>query len=170
MIIDCEPALRAALQADSEDEHLEFKAAQRSFDFDKLASYCAALSNEGGGHIVLGVTDRKPRQIIGTSAFPNIGDTKARLLNRLHKRVEVTEITTASGRVLVFRAPPAAPGHPVDLDGRYLMRVGEQLVSMTGDHLKEFFRDDIGDLSATTVNVCGTWLRMGSSSGHPVAA
>lgn len=44
-----------------EDEHLEFKAAERSFDFDDLARYCAALANEGGGSLVLGITDGLPR-------------------------------------------------------------------------------------------------------------
>jgi hypothetical protein len=43
-----------------EDEHLEFKEAKQNFHFDKLVKYCAALANEGGGSIVLGVTDRRP--------------------------------------------------------------------------------------------------------------
>lgn len=40
-----------------EDEHLEFKEAQRRFDFEKLVRYCAAIANEDGGKIILGVTD-----------------------------------------------------------------------------------------------------------------
>ena len=49
------------LKAD-EDEHLEFKEAKRDFHFDKLAKYCAAIANEGGGHIILGVTNAYPDQ------------------------------------------------------------------------------------------------------------
>ena len=44
-----------------EGEHLEFKEAKANFHFDKLLKYCAALANEGGGHFILGVTDKKPR-------------------------------------------------------------------------------------------------------------
>jgi len=52
-----------------EDERCEFKAARSHFDFSKLADYCAALSNEGGGTLVLGVSDALPRQAVGTQAF-----------------------------------------------------------------------------------------------------
>ena len=47
----------AAWMAGVEDEHLEFKEAKSHFDFEKLVKYCAALANEGGGRIILGVTD-----------------------------------------------------------------------------------------------------------------
>ncbi|MCK5681450.1 ATP-binding protein [bacterium] len=40
-----------------EGEHLEFEKAGKSFHFETLFKYCAALANEGGGKIVLGVTD-----------------------------------------------------------------------------------------------------------------
>ena len=140
------------MQADTEDEHLEFKAAKNNYDFQKLVDYCAALSNEGGGHIILGVTDLKPRRIVGTSTFQNVGDVKTRLLTRLRRRVDVHEIATAAGRVLVFRASPVPPGHPIDVDGRFLMRVGENLVAMTGDRLREVLLQGQGDLSATTIS------------------
>lgn len=54
-----------------EDEHLEFKEAKISFGFDKLCQYCAAIANEGGGHLCLGVSDRHPRRVVGTQAFQN---------------------------------------------------------------------------------------------------
>lgn len=53
------------LQAE-EGEHLEFKEAKERYDFEKLAKYCAALANEGGGRVVLGVTDKRPRRVVGT--------------------------------------------------------------------------------------------------------
>ncbi len=46
-----------------EDEHLEFKEAKEHFDFEKLVKYCCALANEGGGKVILGVTDKKPRNV-----------------------------------------------------------------------------------------------------------
>lgn len=36
-----------------EGENLEFKEAKSHFEFDRLARYCAALANEGGGKVVL---------------------------------------------------------------------------------------------------------------------
>ncbi|MEK7409008.1 MAG: ATP-binding protein [Acidobacteriota bacterium] len=66
-----------------EGEHLECKEAKANFHFDKLLKYCAALANEGGGRFVLGVTDRRPRQIVGTQAFPEPQRTVAQLTGRL---------------------------------------------------------------------------------------
>lgn len=63
------------LTAPSENEHLEFKEARNRYDFEKLVSYCAALANEGGEHMILGVTDRLPRQVVGTAAFENVERT-----------------------------------------------------------------------------------------------
>lgn len=63
-----------------ENEHLEFKEAKQNFHFEKLVKYCAALANEGGGSIVLGVTDRQPRRIVGTTTFQNIERTQAGLV------------------------------------------------------------------------------------------
>ena len=54
---------------------IEFKEAKADFSFDKLAKYCAALSNEGGGRLILGVTDKKPRLIVGTQAFADLNRT-----------------------------------------------------------------------------------------------
>jgi len=43
-----------------EGRQLEFKEARQRYDFDKLLKYCVALANEGGGTILLGVTDDHP--------------------------------------------------------------------------------------------------------------
>lgn len=74
--------LQGLLKA-KEDEHLEFKEAKNSYDFEELVKYCAALANEGGGKMVLGVTDRHPRQVVGTAAFESLERTKAGLIEKL---------------------------------------------------------------------------------------
>ena len=56
-----------------EGERIEFKSALNNFHFEKLVDYCVALANEGGGKIILGVTDRRPREIVGTNAFAEPG-------------------------------------------------------------------------------------------------
>ena len=53
----------------SENQHLEFKEARTQFDISRLCEYCVALANEGGGHLVLGITDKPPRSVVGTQAF-----------------------------------------------------------------------------------------------------
>jgi ATP-dependent DNA helicase RecG len=58
-------------QAPSEHQRLEFKEAKRQFDNRKLYGYCVALANESGGYILLGVSDRLPRRVVGTQAFRN---------------------------------------------------------------------------------------------------
>jgi hypothetical protein len=52
--------------AAEEDEHLEFKEANNRFDFELLVKYCCAFANEGGGRIVLGISDARPRRVVGS--------------------------------------------------------------------------------------------------------
>src|SRR5947209_5310888 len=98
MIVRTEADLRQAMQLDSETEHLEFKEAKDNFHFEALAEYCCALANEGGGSMILGVTDGKPRRIVGTRAFDEQDRTKIGLFERLRWRIEVAEIATQEGR------------------------------------------------------------------------
>ena len=124
-----------------ENEHLEFKEAKQQYDTTKLLRYCVALANEGGGHLVLGVSDKRPRQVVGTQAFQNRGEITARILEALRMRVEVQELQHPNGRVLVFAVPPRPAGTPLHHEGAYLMRAGEELVPMSPDHLKRIFAE-----------------------------
>jgi len=96
-----------------EDEHLEFKEAKHSFHFEKLAKYCAAIANEDGGTIILGVTDRPPRKVVGSQAFRDMQRTKAGLIERLRMRVDAEEFQHPDGRILVFRVPAHPIGMPL---------------------------------------------------------
>ena len=124
-----------------ENEHLEFKEAKQQYDTTKLLRYCVALANEGGGHLVLGVSDKRPRQVVGTQAFQNRGEITARILEALRMRVDVQELQHPDGRVLVFAVPPRPAGTPLHHEGAYLMRAGEELVPMSPDHLKRIFAE-----------------------------
>lgn len=125
-----------------ETEHLEFKEAKQQYDGNKLLRYCVALANEGGGHLVLGVSDKHPRQVVGTQAFPNSGDITSRVLEALHIRVEVKELAHPQGRVLVISVPSRPVGTPLHHEGAYLMRAGEELVPMTPDQLKRILAEE----------------------------
>lgn len=131
-----------------EDECLEFKEAKTQFHFEKLVKYCVALANEGGGKMILGVTDRQPRTVVGSRAFPDLERTKAGLIERLRLRLEVEEIQHPDGRVLVFQVPPRPIGVPIQYEGAYWMRGGESLIPMTPDQLQRIFAEASPDFSA----------------------
>lgn len=124
-----------------ENENLEFKEAKLQYDKIKLLEYCVAIANEGGGYLILGVSDNPPRRVVGTKAFPNVGDIKSYILSKLHFRVEVHELDHPNGRVLMFEIPSRPAGQPQHLNGTYLMRSGEELVPMTSDQLRRIFSE-----------------------------
>lgn len=134
--------------AEPEGVRLEFKEAKQNYHFDKLVEYCVALANEGGGKIIFGVTDRRPRRIVGTAAFAEPGRTEAGLHDRLSHRIPVEEVRTADGRVLVVHVPPRLPGTAWQIDGRYLKRAGDELTGLSDAELKAMFAETGPDFSA----------------------
>jgi len=131
-----------------ENEHLEFKEAKTRYDFEELVRYCAALANEGGGRVILGVSDRRPRQVVGSQAFAQLERTKSGLLRDLRLRIDVSEINHSNGRVLVFHVPSHPVGVPIPVKGAYWMRSGEELMPMTPDMLQRIFAEAGPDFSA----------------------
>lgn len=133
--------LQEWLSAPREGEHLEFKEAKNQYDTTKLFEYCVALANEGGGKLVLGVTDAHPRRIVGTQAFRDVGDIASKILQKLHFRVDAEEIAPPDGRVVVFHVPSRPSGTAYQCDGAFLMRSGEHLVAMSEDRLRRIFSE-----------------------------
>ena len=131
-----------------EDEHLEFKEAKTRFNFKTLVKYCVALANERGGRIILGVADKLPRRVVGSTAFRNLERTKEDLIERLRLRVDVEEIQHRDGRVLVFQVPSRPIGVPMQYEGAYWMRGGEALIPMTPDQLQRIFAEGSPDFSS----------------------
>jgi predicted HTH transcriptional regulator len=140
------------LQERSEHQALEFKEAKATFGFDKLKEYCVALANEGGGHLVLGVTDKPPRAVVGSAAFSNLVDLADKLFLGVGFRVDIDEVDHPDGRVLVFSIPSRPRGSAYHLDGKYLMRSGESLRPMSPDRLRTIFAEGQPDwLEETSV-------------------
>ena len=125
----------------SEAQHLEFKEAKTQFDNQKLYRYCVALANEGGGHLILGVTDKPPRPVVGTLAFNNVVEMAAKLFEAVGFRVDIEEVAHPDGRVIVFHVPSRPRGSAYHLGGAYLMRSGENLVPMSEDQLRRIFAE-----------------------------
>ena len=107
-----------------ESERLELKEAKAQFDFDKLTRYCVALANEGGGHMVLGVTDKFPRRVVGTTAFADLGRLERDLTRRVRLNIEAAEVAHPDGRVVVIAVPSRPIGMPMEYKGAYWMRRG----------------------------------------------
>ena len=127
--------------APGETQRLEFKEARNQFEYSRLREYCVALANEGGGHLLLGITDTPPRSVVGTQAFRDPISTAERLYDALGFRVEVHEVNHPQGRVVVFEIPSRPHGTAYHLDGRYLMRSGSALVPMSEDRLRKVFAE-----------------------------
>ena len=99
--------------------HLEFKKAENGFSRDKdLPDYCAALANEGGGKLVLGVED-KTHKIVGSKAFEGTHNKLSHeLLTKIKIRVDVEELHCPD-RVLIFHVPAHQPGQLIRSTGSY---------------------------------------------------
>jgi len=130
-----------------EGARLEFKEARSGFSFDKLAQYVVALANERGGKIVLGATDRRPRKVVGTQAFPEPGRTEAGLFERLRQRVPIEELTYEGHRILIVHVPEREPGTVWEDAGVAWSRAGDALVPMVHDQRRLIYLET-GDYSA----------------------
>lgn len=133
------------IAAPRENEHLEFKEAKNQYDTTKLFKYCVAIANEGGGKLVLGVTDKRPRQVVGSQAFPNPAKIQGLILDTIGFRIDVEEVVHPSGRVVVFHIPPRPSGTAYHFEGAYLMRSGEDLFPMSEDRLRQIFDEGKAD-------------------------
>src|ERR1039458_5527492 len=141
--------------SEPEAERLEFKEAKSNFHFGTLTKYCAALANEGGGKIILGVTDRRPRRVVGSTAFEEPGRTVAGLIHRLGIQITSEEILHANGRVLVFHVPPRPVGVPIQYEGVFWSRAGDELRPLSPDRLRRAFQESGPDFSAERHTVIG---------------
>lgn len=138
-----------------EGEHLEFKEASENYPFEKLVKYCAALANEGGGKMILGVTDKRPRVIAGTNAFAEPERTVAGLVERLRLKIECEAIQDQGRRVLVLHIPSRPLGLAIEADGAFWMRAGEALRPMTQDELRRIVLEACPDFSAEVCAAAG---------------
>lgn len=125
--------------AENESRQLEFKRATTQFDSTKLMRYCCALSCEGGGKMVFGVSDDK--QVVGTQAFADPAKTEHDIHNRIGLRCTFETLQADGKRVLILQIPRSVVGHPTSYEGRYWMRSGESLAPMSPERLRELLNE-----------------------------
>lgn len=132
-----------------EGENFEFKEAKNRFDYGELVRYACAMSNLGGGCIVFGVTDHRPRQVVGSQAFDQPERTRRGLIDKLKVCVDFTIFNEGlSDRVLVFRIAGRPVGVPIMADGIPWWRDGDSLVPMPAEELRLIFNEAARDFSA----------------------
>lgn len=135
------------LMRESED-HVEFKKGEHgnvSYNGagkDKpqerrrcLLGYIAALCNEGGGRIVIGMHDAYPHRVVGTKqAIDAVGQLESDIYRDMGIRPDIYELyedeRQQTGRVLVIEVPPHPIGKVFKFEDVALMRVGEELKPM----------------------------------------
>ena len=91
--------------------------------------------------MILGMTDKPPRRLVGSKAFDVPERTVAGIHDRLQLKITFEEVAHPDGRVLVFNVPSRPVGQAVHYKGRYLMRAGGDLVTMSPDQLKAIFAE-----------------------------
>lgn len=131
-----------------EGEHFEFKEWKTKDDFDGLTKYACALANEGGGRMVLGVSNQRPRKVVGTQVWPQIEVTRKSLNQRIHLTTQWEEFQTGEGRVLVITVPSHAYGLPAAWNGRAWMREDDSLIPLSEARRKTIWEEIGRDFSA----------------------
>jgi ATP-dependent DNA helicase RecG len=138
-MVDLEAKLNELRGLPAELEWFDFKEAKNTFDSEKLGEFFSALSNEANlkgqpcGWLVFGVEDRPPRRIVGTQYKTDraaLDVMKKHVADQTTQRltfVEIHELHTPEGRVIMFEIPPAPPGVPVAWKGHFYGRDGESI-------------------------------------------
>jgi len=129
------------MRAPTEVEGLEFKAARTNFSVEKVMDYSVGIGNDGGGVLILGVTNNPPREVCGTAAVGDPQEAQKKILDKLHFEVKIEELIHPKGRIIICHIPSRPPGTAWHHDGRYLMRSGEELRAMSPDRLRAIFEE-----------------------------
>ena len=115
-----------------------------------ILGYVAALCNEGGGRIVIGMHDMCPHAVTGTTQCENgLGQLESDIYRDMGIRPDVYELFEegTGKRVLVIEVP----GHPIGKVFKFedvaLMRVGEELKPMSDAMYLKILQESEPDFS-----------------------
>ncbi len=120
------------LIAREEDQAVECKAAVLSRR--EIAEYAVGIGNAAGGWLIMGVSDRRPRKILSARMPSEEELTRIRhsVAESAGVHLNLDVVDTSRGPVLVAGIPGRPRGVPLHTrDGKYLIRLGEQLRGMT---------------------------------------
>ena len=127
-----------------EGEQYQFKEAKNRFDYGEAVRCCCALANCGGGKLVFGITDKRPRKVVGSKAFDQPERTRKGLIDKLKVMVDFQLLFDHDGnRVLAFDVSSRPLGLPVQVDGVAWWYEGDSLIPMPEDIRRSIY-DEIG--------------------------
>ena len=132
-----------------EGEHIQFKEAKNRFSFEEAAKCCCALSNDGGGMLVFGITDKRPRSVVGSLAFDQPERTRMGLIEKLKISIDFRLFNYEGKRVLVFDVKSRPMGLPVQYDGIAWIYEGDTIKPMPEDIRRRIYEEAGTDFSGT---------------------
>jgi len=130
-----------------EGENYQFKEWKNKDDLKETVKICCALANCGGGKLILGITDKRPRKVVGSTAFPQPERTRSDLMNKLRIRVDFNIYQHENGRVLVFDVASRPIGLPVQTDGGAWWYQGDSLGLMPEEVRRAIYDESGHDFS-----------------------
>ncbi|WP_223144720.1 RNA-binding domain-containing protein [Macrococcoides canis] len=152
----------------TENETIEFKAAQNNFKIHTFGKYFSALSNEANlngkevAWLVFGVNDPKTYRgtdkfIVGTQ-FKKESEAMNKMKQELKEEMsnnlsftEVTEKVIKGKRVIFFGIPAALKGLPTTYQGRAYGRTGESIDTLSTYEMKKIYNQTSEDWSKMIV-------------------
>lgn len=141
-------AIEELLEA-KEGERIQFKEAKKRFDFGEAAQCCCALANCGGGKLVFGITDKRPRQVVGSAAFDQPERTRKGLIDKLKVMVDFDLYEYEGSRILVFTVASRPLGLPVQADGVAWWYEGDSLIPMPEEVRRRIYEEAGFDFSGS---------------------
>lgn len=157
--------LQALLALKESEDGVEFKAAKNNFKYAGGANtapkdrrhcvlgYVTAFCNEGGGMLVLGISNEIPHSVVGTNFSEGwerkLEDDIYRDTDKIRVRTEV--MYEDAKRVLIIHIPKRPFGKAMKFEGAYLMRIGESLREMSDAELANIMAEQEPDFS---VKIC----------------
>ena len=130
-----------------EGEHYEFKQATNRMGFQEALEYCCALANCGGGKLIFGITDSRPRKVVGSAAFDQPERTREILIEKLRIHVDFQLYEYNGKRVLVFEIASRPVGLPIQVNGKIWWREGDSLIPMPQEVMRRIFEESGHDFS-----------------------
>lgn len=132
-----------------EGENVQFKEAKERFDMGEALRCCCALANCGGGRLVFGISDQRPRRVVGSKAFEQPERTRKGLIDKLKVMVDFQLLEYQGKRVLVFEVAGRPLGLPVQVDGTAWWYEGDSLIPMPEEMRRRIYEESGFDFSGS---------------------
>jgi len=116
-----------------------------------IAEYAVGIGNAGGGWLIIGVTDRLPRQIVPFKmpSMDELDQIRSSVADSAQIHVTFETLHTQDGSVLIIGIPSRSRGQVLHtLDGKYLTRLSGELRGLTTVELDSIRAEGGDELTA----------------------